>query len=282
MVAMAGRCRCVSTTSVVSYFVARAGGGGGGVACGFTTTCVPGCGAGCGACCTSTVVEGGGGCCGCDFTVVVEPEGASTVVWPKAGATTSAHASTASLLAVTELLLSDVWVRDHADDRGGHQQAGTSKTADRDPAGGRAPAQADPVRTRSASNRSEAEPVTKHAWMALRPTHLVSRGEVGGRHGPVSRSGVDGSEGSADEEAGARPDGQMALPVVIVLEQRDARADGETGDAAVESVGGDDRRGGPGRLDLDHFRTEGVGPIRSSLRSGRQRRRGEQPAEHGD
>src|SRR5256885_15745862 len=108
MVAMAGRCRCVSTTSVVSYFVARAGGGGGGVACGFTTTCVPGCGAGCGACCTSTVVEGGGGCCGCGCTAVVGSEGGSTVVWSKPGATTNAPPSTAGLLAGHELLLSDV------------------------------------------------------------------------------------------------------------------------------------------------------------------------------
>src|SRR5436305_529745 len=115
MVAMAGRCGWVSTTSVVSYFVTRLGGGaaGCGVACGVTTTCVPGCGAGCGACCTSTVVGGGGACCGCDCTVVVVPGGTSTVVWANAaGAATRAHASTASLLAVKEFLLLDVRVRD--------------------------------------------------------------------------------------------------------------------------------------------------------------------------
>src|SRR5881394_2860874 len=137
MVAMAGRCECVSTTSVVSYFVTRGGGAaGGGAFCGVTTTCVPGCGAGCGACCTSTVVEGGGGACwGCDCTVVVVPGGTSTVVWAKAGAATSAHASTASLLAVMESPR-DVRVRDHADDPDGHEQAGTSRTAHGGRAGG--------------------------------------------------------------------------------------------------------------------------------------------------
>src|SRR5438067_1448698 len=112
MVTMAGRCGWLSTMSVVSYLLTRDGAGaaGAGAGCGFTTTCVPGGGgAGCGACCTSTVVEGGGGaCCGCDCTVVVVPGGASTVVWAMAGAAMSALASTASLLAVTEILLSDV------------------------------------------------------------------------------------------------------------------------------------------------------------------------------
>src|SRR5882762_8764766 len=105
MVTIAGRCGCVSTTSVVSYFTRAGGALCGGGDCGLTTTCVPGCGAGCGACCTSTVVDGGGGCCGCDCTVVVVPGGTSTLVWAKAGAAMSAPASTASLVAVTEILL---------------------------------------------------------------------------------------------------------------------------------------------------------------------------------
>src|SRR3954451_4139933 len=114
MVTIAGRCGCVSTTSVVSYLVTREGGGGAagaGCDCGLTTTCVPGCcAAGCGACCTSTVVDGGGAC-GCDWTVVVVPGGTSTVVWAKTGAATRALKNKPILRAVTGFLLLDVWSR---------------------------------------------------------------------------------------------------------------------------------------------------------------------------
>ena len=94
--------------------------------------------------------------------------------------------------------------------------------------------------------------------------------------------GVDGSEGRTDEKTHACADGEVAAPVVIVLEQCHARADGEACDATIDRVGSDDGGWVPVGLNLDDFGAEGVGTLATILRSGCERRSGEQRAEHGD
>ena len=94
-------------------------------------------------------------------------------------------------------------------------------------------------------------------------TVAKARLRVGHRQVALCARRIDRAEDRSHQKPRPGADGEIALPIVAVVQERDAAADGEAGEAAIERVAHDHGSGIAGRLHFDDV------PERLRLQDGR-------------